>query len=375
MALRNKLDPVSAGPALAGWLTANVRGAEDVRVTAFDVPKSSGLSCETALINAEWSIDGVVDRHRLVARVASDPSDVSMKLFPDYDLELEAQVMRAVSAHTNVPAPHVSFVEPNASVLGGPFLIMERIDGRVPADDPPYTKGGWVLNLSAQEQGKLIDNTLEVFAGVHGLDWRQHGLARLDRYDRGPSGASQAIANVEHLYRTGSGGRPHPSIESGIAWAKAHQPADEGEMVLNWGDARLGNILFADDGSVAGVVDWEMANVGCRDQELGLFAMTQDLFTKGFGVPAPPGFPSEKEVVQRYEALTGHTVRNLDYFKAIAALLSSVLNMRMAYIMITEGLLPPDSPMPHSNPASQLMTEYMGLPAPTGQVTDWSGVR
>ena len=37
------------------------------------------------------------------------------------------------------------FTERGETVLGGPFLVMGRIEGRVPSDDPPYTTQGWVL--------------------------------------------------------------------------------------------------------------------------------------------------------------------------------------------------------------------------------------
>ena len=56
--------------------------------------------------------------------------------------------MRALHDRTDVPAPNVLFSEPEPSVLGGPFLVMERIDGRVPPDDPPYTISGWLLELA-----------------------------------------------------------------------------------------------------------------------------------------------------------------------------------------------------------------------------------
>ena len=146
-------------------------------------------------------------------------------------------------------------------------------------------------------------------------------------------------------------------------------------MVLNWGDTRIGNILFAEDLSAAGVLDWEMACIASRDQDLAYLLFNFEFFTGGLGAPSPPGFPSEAEIVACYRELSGYTPQHLDYYKATSALMAAVILMRVGYVMIAGELLPPDSPMPHNNPASQVMARYMGLPAPTGSLTDWTGVR
>lgn len=375
MAFKNVIDPEVARRRLAEWLPTRVPEADGVHVGEVVIPASSGMSCETVLFDAEWHEQGEARRRRLVARVAPHPEDRSMLLFPSYDLELEATIMRAVSQHTEVPAPNVLFTEPDPSVLGGPFLVMERVDGRVPPDDPPYTVSGWVLELQPEQQRTLVDNTVQVLAALHAADWEALGLQALDRRERGEPGIAQYIATAEHLYATGAGGRPHPTLEAGFEWAEQHRPEREGPMVLNWGDTRIGNIVFAEDLSVAGVLDWEMACIACRELDLAYFLANLEFFTIGLGAPSPPGFPPEAQIVERYVTLTGHEVQNLEYFKALASLMMAVILMRVGYVMIAAELLPQDSPMPHNNPGSQLMARYMGLPAPTGSLTDWTGVR
>jgi len=49
--------------------------------------------------------------------------------------------------------------------------------------------------------------------------------------------------------------------------------------------------------------------------------------------------------------------------------------MRGANLMIETGLLPAESPMPASNPASVLLAEYLGLPAPGDEIVGWAGHR
>jgi hypothetical protein len=59
---------------------------------------------------------------------------------------------------------------------------------RVPADDPPFSVTGWVLELSADARRKLCDNGLAVLAQVHAVDWKALGLEFLDEPSFGAPG-------------------------------------------------------------------------------------------------------------------------------------------------------------------------------------------
>ena len=47
--------------------------------------------------------------------------------------------------------------------------------------------------------------------------------------------------------------------------------------------------------------------------------------TKGFGLPRPPGMPDDEATVRRYEELTGHAVRDLDFYLVLAGVQVSTL--------------------------------------------------
>jgi hypothetical protein len=49
--------------------------------------------------------------------------------------------------------------------------------------------------------------------------------------------------------------------------------------------------------------------------------------------------------------------------------------LRAGQLRIAGGALPPDNPMPFSNPASQLLAKLLGLPAPAGVATSFVGNR
>ena len=371
MALSNQTDPQHAERQLTTFLANRLPGAQDVRVSDVVVPSSSGLSTETILFDASWREDGVDHSKRLVARV--QPSGPAV--FPSYDLEKEFRVIKAVGDHTSVPVPEVMFYEADESVLGAPFLVMERIDGRVPSDDPPFTATGWVLELSPAEQSTLADNGLKVLAGIHAADWKALGLDFLDRSELGPAGLDQQLAYWESTFEWAAEGESNPTVEAAFEWVRENRPTEDEPLVLNWGDARIGNMLFADDLSIAGVLDWEMVTLASPEMELGWWLFLLRHHTEGIGAPLPPGFPDRDAVVARYEELSGHRVRHLDFYEAFAGLRLSILMHRAGNLMIGAGLLPPDAPMKLSNPATQLLAKLADLPAPEGATQSFIGNR
>jgi aminoglycoside phosphotransferase (APT) family kinase protein len=354
VALTNRLDPATAGPALQRWLADHLDG--EVVVADVVVPRSNGMSCETALFTAQ--------QRRFVVRVA--PAD-GVGLFPAYRLQDEAAVMRALE-HTAVPTPRVVAVEADPAVLGGRFLVMEHIEGRVPPDDPPYSLDGWVLELSPEHQGRLVDNAIATIVEVSRADWSALGL-RLPRV-----GVAAQVDHLDHLHATGHRGTPHPTIAAGLEYLRANAPTGEA-LALCWGDARIGNMLFADDLSVTGALDWELASIGSRELDVAYFLYALRLWSEGFGAPSPPGFPGRTAILARFEELSGLPMRHLHYYECLAAVFGALAMMRAGHLMIDAGLVPPDSMIWLTNPPSVMLAGYLGLPAPTGEVTGWAGHR
>jgi aminoglycoside phosphotransferase (APT) family kinase protein len=370
MALSNKIDADQATKALTAWLGRRLPDARDIHVSGVTVPSASGMSTETVLFEAAWTENGVARAQGMVARVQPDGSGV----FERYDLAKEATVMRALADHTPVPAPKILFYEEDTSVLGSPFLVMARVDGRIPSDDPPFTAAGWVLDLEPARRGELWDNGLEVLAQIHAVDWRALGLEFLDTPEQG-SGLSAQLDQWDRTHVWASDGEANPTVEAALRWLRDNRPAEEGEQVLNWGDARVGNLIFADDLSAAAVLDWEMVCVASRELELGWWLFLIRHHTEGIGLPLPEGIPDAAESLARYEQLSGHQVRDIEYYEIFAGTRLSIIMARAAHMMIEAGLLPPEATMALNNPASQLLAKLLGLPSPSGETVSFIGNR
>ena len=371
MALANKIDARRAEGDLAAWLGRRLPGATDVTVSGVHVPSASGLSTETVLFDAAWTEDGTRREQGMVARV--QPAEAGV--FRSYDLAKEARVMGALADHTSVPAPKVLFYEDSPEVFGSPFLVMECIAGRIPSDDPPFTVAGWVVEeLDPGRRRAMWHHSLDVLAGVHAADWQALGLDFLDTPENG-SGLSAQLAQWESVFEWAAEGEPNPTVEAALRWLRDNQPADAGEKVLNWGDARVGNLIFADDLTVAGVLDWEMVALAPREVELGWWLFLNRHHTEGIGAPLPEGIPDRAETIAHYEKITGVELKDIDYYEVFAGTRLAIIMVRAAHMMIAAGLLPPEAPMALNNPASQLVAKLLDLPAPTGQAVSFIGNR
>jgi aminoglycoside phosphotransferase (APT) family kinase protein len=370
MALKNVVDTELAAKRLANWLASKLPDALGITVTDVQVPGAGGLSNETVLFTANWSEADGEHSQGLVARVQPDGPGV----FSSYDLDKEAAVIRALADHSPVPVPRVFFFEDDPSVFGAPFLVMQRIDGRIPADDPPFTAAGWVLDLTPDQRSRMWHNSIDVLAQIHSVDWRALGLEFLDTPEN-HSGLEAGLAHWRRTFEWAAEGEPNPTLEAALRWLDANRPDRDEPKVLNWGDARVGNIIFSDELAAAGVLDWEMVGLASREQDLGWWLFLMRHHTEGVGLPLPAGIPDRDETIDYYQKTTGHELRDLDYYEIFAGTQLAILMVRAAHMMIAAGLLPSDSPMAQSNPPSQLVAKLLELPAPTGLTTSFIGNR
>lgn len=253
---------------------------------------------------------------------------------------------------------------------------MDKVDGRVPADDPPFTAAGWILDdLSPDERRRLWQQSIDTLAAIHAVDWRTAGLEFLDTADN-HSGLEACMSFWRRTFAWAADGEPNPTIEAALDWLEHNKPdGATAPLVLNWGDARVGNIIYGDDRSPAAVLDWEMVELAHREQDLGWWLFIMRYYTEGIGQALPAGIPDRDETLRYYEQATGQTLGDIDYYETFAATRLSILMVRAAHMMIAAGLLPSDAPMSQSNPASNLLARLLDLPAPEGTSTSFAGNR
>ncbi len=240
---------------------------------------------------------------------------------------------------TDVPAPEVPWLVEDTGYLETPFLVMRRIDGVAPTDMPPYVFGGWVADLSVEERALMERNAVAVLADLHQLTPANTDLAFLERPDRGDTALRQHLGHERWYYEWARADERYPLIERTFDWLEANFP-EEGETVLNWGDARIGNMLWQGPRPVA-VLDWEMAAVGPREIDLAWMYFLAEFFqnmAETYGMPGLADFMQRQRLYDTYAELTGHQPESIEWFEVFAALRFATVSVRTSTRIIHYGM-------------------------------------
>lgn len=349
-AQREGSDPEQVRARFDAWL--GDRG----RVVAWDAPDGTGFSSLTYLASVE-APDGTVTRQ--VLRAAPHGPAV----FREYDLALQVACLQRLA--DVVPTPPVLAHEPDPAPLGTPFYVMAHVDGRIPDDNPPYALAGWLHDAPPELQRAHYVNGIDVVAALHRVTPDGAGLAdHLVRPDRGATGTDQLLTTWRELLAWGREGTEQPTLDAAWRWLDDHRPADPGRDVVLWGDARISNMVFAEDGTVRAILDWEMAGTGPGEVDLAWYLWMDRQFTDVFGAPRLPGFPGEDALVARWEDAVGHDARNLDWYLVLAGVRFATTMMRVALRSKADGLVPADSDVERNHLGTRLLAQVLDLPEP-----------
>jgi aminoglycoside phosphotransferase (APT) family kinase protein len=180
------------------------------------------------------------------------------KLLPSaHAIDREFRVINAL-AGTGVPVPATPHYCEDREIIGTPFYIMERLDGRVFHDNS-------LPELSPADRGALFEAMNDTLAKLHSVDIEAVGLSD---YGRQGGFFDRQIARWTKQYEAGKT-REIEEIPQLAAWLAANKPSDD-ETTLVHGDYRLGNlIIHPTKPEVLGVLDWELSTLGHPLSDLG----------------------------------------------------------------------------------------------------------
>ncbi|MEP5764110.1 MAG: phosphotransferase family protein [Halieaceae bacterium] len=315
---------------LAAWLSA--RKGTPVAISDLQIPEATGMSNVTLMFDASWEENGKPLSEACVGRLQPE---IERPVFPDYDLSLQYQIMETLNQQTDIPAPTMRGLEMDRSVLGVPFYIMKKTEGRIPTDMPPYNMDGWMMHdISIEQRANLWNAGLDTLARFHQLDYQALGLEFMDQPQLGDTPLRQQLNYWRNYHDWAMEGREHVICKAALDWLEHNQPANEITR-LCWGDSRIANIIFTEDCSaVAAVLDWEMAVLGNPVQDLAWYCYIDSSFADGLGIPRLEGLPSYESSVQRWQAATAYPVEDFDYYMVFAGMRYGLILSR---IMLATG--------------------------------------
>jgi aminoglycoside phosphotransferase (APT) family kinase protein len=232
-----------------------------------------------------------------------------------HDVLREARLLKALES-TPVRTPAVLAVSDDPEVIGAPFYIMEEAQGEVITDSIPDSLD------TLEQRGQIAEQLIEALVELHAVDWTQLDL----------EGFGKPTGYLERQLRRFGGLWEHnktreiAEVEQVGQWLAANLPSSPPATIVH-GDYRLGNTMMAAEAParLVAIFDWEMATIGDPLADVGYMMIhwTQPGEESGrrfnlHSVTTQPGFPSRKELVTRYEELSGRSVQALDWYVTLA---------------------------------------------------------
>lgn len=229
-----------------------------------------------------------------------------------HDMAREYRVLTALRG-TAVPVPETYALCSDASVLGAPFYVMQRVRGT------PYRHAAQLVALGPERTRTISTRMIDVLATLHRIEPASVGLADFGR----PEGflARQVARWRKQLDASYS--RDLPAAHELHARLQAGVPAESAVAIVH-GDYRLDNILVDDADRPAAVIDWEMATIGDPLTDLALLVVYQILGTLplNFDVSnstTAPGFLSRDEMLACYAAGSEIDLSRFGFYLGLAA--------------------------------------------------------
>lgn len=234
-------------------------------------------------------------------------------------VDREFRVQQALYPTTApIAQPVLYHAEPD--VVGTPFYLMERVEGRVfdncalPDADPAERRALWM-------------GLADAMAAMHSVNPETVGLGD---YGRPGNYFERQIARWSRQWEESSH-EPIPELDQLRDWLVANQPPDDGAVSLAHGDFRMGNVIFApSEPRVAAILDWELSTLGHPLADLGFCALAwhtaPDEYGGILGLDLQAlGLPTEDEFVARYMAQNPDSAPLTTFHKAFALFRFSVI--------------------------------------------------
>ncbi len=309
---------------VSAWLVANVADA----VAPFEFSLiAGGRSNLTYLVTDANGVRRVLRRPPLGHVLATA-----------HDMGREHRIITGVG-QTNVPVARALGMCADETVNGAPFYVMSHIDGVV-LDSPEAAE-----TFTVQQRTTAANSLIDVMVDLHSIDPAAIGLGELGKRD----GYLDRQLRRWTTQWDNSKTRELPAIDRVVELLREKKPEQLHTGIVH-GDYRLGNCMVSrDTGAIIGVLDWELCTLGDLMADVGYLLVYHTDATQSWARANDPssagGFPTRRELLDRYAAKSGRDVSAVAYYEAfscwrLACIGEGVLARYKAGVMgdVTEGI-------------------------------------
>lgn len=285
-------------PRVDAWLAEHVAGA----MPPFRYELITG-----GRSNLTFSVTDAAAHHFVLRR-----PPLGTLLATAHDVVREYRIAAAL-ADTPVPVASALAVCEDATINGTPFAVTGFVDGVV-LDTVEKAAG-----LDTEARHALAFHMIDVLADLHAVDLDAVGLSDLSRHD------SYIARQLKRWSRQWAGSRTRelPLIDDVEKRLIDHIPPQRGATIVH-GDYRFGNCISdIANRRIVAVLDWELCTLGDPMADLGHLGVywfdPQSPLPLTNDPTAAGGFPSYRDLLQRYAARSGRDIARVDYYRGFAA--------------------------------------------------------
>jgi aminoglycoside phosphotransferase (APT) family kinase protein len=256
--------------------------------------------------------DQVEERLNLILRIGH-----AQGLLSPYSTRPEAWVFEAL-AGSRVPVPRLLWHTDDASILGSPFLVMEKALG---AEISPFARA----EPDAGALFPLGEHFVDVLAALHNQPWQGTPAAMLEPRVRVDDAALIQVDKWSSMIDESGLGR-RPILHRARSWLKSSAPKAPRVCIVH-GDYRAGNFLYS-NGRITAVLDWEMVHLGDPHEDIAWAGLR---FLSGRSALVS-GIISRDKFRHRYEHATGTMIcdRSVGWYELLALYKICAMNLRAA---------------------------------------------
>jgi len=233
-------------------------------------------------------------------------------------VDREYRVMRAL-AESDLPVPPTVLFHPHDGVIGTPFYLMERLEGRVFDDNS-------LPGMQPDQRRAIYGAMAQTLAQLHAVDVQALGLSDYGKPGQFFERQLRRWSRQWALSKTVE----NPGIDQLLAWLGEHLPVDD-EVALTHGDFKLGNLMFhPSEPRVIAVLDWELSTLGHPLADVAFNTVTWRTLPSEYGGIrgldlAALGIPDEGEYLAHYYRSSGRSSQAQPFHWAFALMRWAVI--------------------------------------------------
>lgn len=297
---------------------------------------TGGASKIQMAFDLEWNGKDGGERRvtKMVLRMEPPESVVETSRLREYEV---LQAMDGV-----VPVPPCYWVDADGESLPYPALVYGFVDGVAkPTNLNTKQVTGIGLNYGPDVRAKLAPQFLAQLGAIHKAG--PGVLSRLTSFDSAEVGSNAAVIRAVNWWRRvweEDRAEDEPMMAVAANWLLRNAPPLD-HVSLVHGDARGGNVLYTEhDAKISAWLDWELAYLGDRHQDLAWSMMNPYRHMSEDGkVELIGGMLPMDEYIETYERASGLSVdpERLAYYRVFCSYMSVAICLGTGYRVARGG--------------------------------------